>query len=794
MLAIYDCIVYEHDLRLVLLAAIICTISSFSAIHLLHHVGRSKGALKTVWLCVAGTATGFGIWATHFIAMLAYSPGIQSGYNIFLTLLSLLGAIVLTTVSFSVAATTNLKFGRWIGGGLVGGGIAVMHYTGMAAFEVPGHILWNAPLVALSIILGAMFGCVAIPVGLHNRKYRSIVVGALLLTLAICSHHFTAMTAAGLILDPSISVSPSAIPTYWLAIMVTVACCAIFMLTFAGFALDVRERWLAKRETERLNSMANAAFEGLLVHENNLITTVNSSFAELMGCTLDKLVRNDLADIIPDAIARRWLEERPCIAIETVLRPLNGGDPIEVEATSRQVIYAQKLQSVIAIRDLRDRKKAEQDIQYLAHHDTLTGLPNRNTFNKTLEQLVKEHESGGRFYGKYLAVLCLDLDRFKEVNDLFGHAAGDDLLRTVAICAQQTLRIGQVMARLGGDEFAIVAPGLSDIRQAERIAQGVLAAFAKENRAASLSSAMISSSIGIAIFPQDAVDGVSLMSSADTALYRAKADGRGGYRYFEAAMGEEARDRRQLEHELRCAILREELSLVYQPLVRTESREVIGFEALARWNHENRGMVPPSVFIPIAEECGLINQIGEWVLREACKEAASWDRPLSIAVNVSAAQLHNPYFVKIITEILNETKLAPRRLELEITETALVRDPARALITLRELKEIGLRIAMDDFGTGYSSLSNLRAFPFDKIKIDGSFIKSVHVNQQGAAIVRAVLGLGRGLELPVLAEGVETEDELEFLKLESCDEAQGYFLGVPQSIDKLMHFTHAAES
>lgn len=257
MFTIYDCIVYEHDIRLVLLAVVICTISSFTAIHLMHHVGRSRGVIRKVWLCVAGTATGFGIWATHFIAMLAYSPGIQSAYNIALTLVSLLAAILLTILSFAVASKPALKFGRWFGGALVGGGIAVMHYTGMAALEVPGRILWSPPLVAESIALGALFGAFALPIGLYHRSYRSITSGALLLTLAICSHHFTAMAGAELILDHSITISPNAIPTHWLAVMVTIASCAIFLLTFAGFALDVRERRQAKQEMERLNSLCS---------------------------------------------------------------------------------------------------------------------------------------------------------------------------------------------------------------------------------------------------------------------------------------------------------------------------------------------------------------------------------------------------------------------------------------------------------------------------------------------------------------------------------------------------------
>jgi diguanylate cyclase len=302
-------------------------------------------------------------------------------------------------------------------------------------------------------------------------------------------------------------------------------------------------------------------------------------------------------------------------------------------------------------------------------------------------------------------------------------------------------------------------------------------------------STYVSSTIGIAVFPHDGHDRQTLLSHADTALYRAKTEARGGYRYFEASMGVQVRDRRQLEHDLRQAIGRGELSLVYQPQTDIDSNEVIGFEALLRWQREGE-QISPALFVPVAEESGSILQIGEWVLRGACRDAATWTQPLSIAINVSTVQLHSANFAKLVHEVLLQTGLAPHRLELEITETALIHDLNRALTTLRQLKLLGVRIAMDDFGTGYSSLSNLRAFPFDKIKIDGSFIKSVNTNAQAATIVRAVLGLGRGLGVPVLAEGVETQAELAFLSAERCDEAQGFHLGRPGPIELFRRITH----
>ncbi|MDF2688547.1 MAG: diguanylate phosphodiesterase, partial [Microvirga sp.] len=294
---------------------------------------------------------------------------------------------------------------------------------------------------------------------------------------------------------------------------------------------------------------------------------------------------------------------------------------------------------------------------------------------------------------------------------------------------------------------------------------------------------LVSVSIGIALYPSDSKDRTELLSSADTALYRAKMEGKGTYRFFEAAMGVQIRERRSIEHDLRSAIANGEMSLAYQPQAQVHSGEVNGFEVLLRWNHPTRGSISPSTFIPIAEESGLILKIGEWVMQEACREAAGWTRPLTIAVNVSALQLTSDGFVEFVRKTLDSTGLAPERLEIEITETALIRDPNRALQTLQKLKGLDVNIAMDDFGTGYSSLSNLRAFPFDKIKIDRSFIHAVHDNPQAAAIVRAVLGLGRGLGLPVIAEGVETSEELRFLGSEGCTEAQGYLFGRPAPIE-----------
>jgi diguanylate cyclase (GGDEF)-like protein len=424
--------------------------------------------------------------------------------------------------------------------------------------------------------------------------------------------------------------------------------------------------------------------------------------------------------------------------------------------------------------DITERRKADAKISHMALHDALTNLPNRLLFR---EQMVDRLAHLSR--DQQFAVLCLDLDGFKRVNDTLGHPFGDKLLQQVAARMSECLREGDSIARLGGDEFVILQGNIKQpndaIILAERVFEVTSAPFDLDGQ-----QVVIGVSIGIAIGPTDAADPDHLLKNADMALYRAKADGRGTYRFFEPEMDALMQARRTLEIDLRKALANGEFELYYQPLVNLERQEVSCFEALIRWNHPERGLVAPLEFIPLAEQTALIVPIGEWVLRQACSEAMKWPPQISVAVNLSPAQFRMRNLPQVVMSALAQSGLPAQRLEFEITESVLLVDNELTLDILHQLRKLGVRISMDDFGIGYSSLSYLQSFPFDKIKIDRSFVHNLASSADSRAIIRAVAGLGSSLGMATTGEGVETQEELDYLKAQGCTEAQGYFYSRPR--------------
>jgi diguanylate cyclase (GGDEF)-like protein len=661
---VISCIVTEHNLWLVLLAAIVCIAGSFVTMRLLDRALRTEGAQRSGWIFQTASAAGSSVWCTHFVAILAYDPGAPVSFDPLLTIGSLAIAICGFGVGLGIAANSMYRWMTIVGGIAIGVTISAMHYTGMAAYHVNGIIEWNVTYIAASVACSVALSITSLCIALRTDRSYHLYLATTALVLAIMSLHFTGMAA--------VSVTP--------------------------LASDVTNSVI-------LQAMAVA----------------------IAGVSLF-IVGTGVASHMIDSQART----------ENTLR-----------------------------------------LRYMALNDPLTALPNRVSFGDHLDgELIRAHREAHK-----LAVIGIDLNRFKEINDLRGHSAGDQALKTIARRLKQCRRDGEFIARIGGDEFAAV----KDFREREQLLD-----FVKRLEQALFEPVHIDdfttrsgASIGVAVFPDDGATARALLGNSDFAMYRAKADSTEAVCFYESKLDEAARERQILARELRRAIELKQFELHFQVQLSLSDASICGYEALLRWNHPERGLVPPLEFIPIAEESGAIIEIGEWVLREACRRAAAWKTPHKIAVNLSAVQLRQSELPQLIHAILVETGLPPARLELEITESSIISDKIRALHILRQIKALGVTVALDDFGTGYSSLDTLRSFPFDKIKLDRLFMNEVESNPQSKAIIRAVLALGKSLDVPVLAEGVETQDQLDILRREGCDEAQGYLLGRPGPHDKI---------
>ncbi len=690
-----------------------------------------------------------------------------------------------------------------------------MHYLGMWALEVPGRATWSMDLVALSVVLGVLFGIAALNSAVHLKGTLGTATAAGLLTLAIISHHFTAMGAVTVLPDPTLTSDTLSLSPNVLAFAIAGVALSMLGMSLVGVLADGRlanrtdkfneiidELARAQSQVETSKAMLSTAInnmsQGLLLFDSSeRIVVCNQRYIEMYGlcpdvvrpgCGFRDLIRHrqQTGSFVGDVDEYR----------ASLVRDLAQGKRTELlfdTADGRSIrIVNQPLPDggwVATHDDVTEQRRSEARIAYLAHHDMVTGLANRAAVTQKIEDAAARF----RRWAEPFSVMLLDLDRFKHVNDTLGHPAGDALLREVAMRLKACLPETDTLGRLGGDEFAIIQSGeLNQRTTAGALADRIIDVIAKPFDIDG-SEINIGTSIGIALAPEHACDPDELLKMADLALYRAKSAGRNNYQFFDIGMNEAAGARRELEHQLRYAVQNGELRLFYQPIIDARSCRILALEALIRRDHPVKGIIPPDQFIPLAEELGLIMQIGAWVLYTACAEAVQWPAHVKLTVNLSPVQLRKNSLSQVVTEALRQSGLPPRRLEFEITETALIELEAECLPILQQFKRIGIAIALDDFGTGYSSLSHLAMFPFDKIKIDKSFTQNITKRADCAAIISATLTLAKSLGIETTAEGVETEDQFRFLRLAGVTSVQGYLFKHPTPIAEI-DFAHVHAS
>lgn len=659
MMRVALCIGQEHDLWLVALALLTCIVGSAATVQLFSRIKSAAGHSRSGWIGLTAVATGTMVWATHFVAMMAFRTSAPVVLDPSLTLLSLLAAILLAAPGLAIAARRGRYFGA-AGGGIIGLAIAIMHYLGMTAYRVDGIVTWRWGYVAASILWSVGFGAVAFNVLTGSRPKRRIEAVSLL-GLAIAALHFTGMAA-----------------------------------------MDIAVLNLGEGLSDGTMSV--------------LAVTTTVAALIVIGCA-----------------------------------------------------------AVSALIDGHTQGESYRRLRRMALHDGLTDLPNRMSFIEELERrfLLKDGYA-------CMAVVMLDLSRFKVVNDTYGHQAGDQLLVALAARLSAMLRPGECIARLGGDEFAAVISyeepsELSDFL--DRLRDAFERPFIFDRF-----TAAVGANIGVAIAVYDGFSADALLAKADLAMYRAKSARSTTPCFYDAQMDDAVRERRELVADLREALLTDAFELHYQVQASIETGAITGYEALIRWNHPRKGMISPASFIPLAEESGEIVPLSIWILRQACFEAALWPNKHTVAVNLSPKHLAEPRLIETVVAALADSGLPPERLSLELTESAIIHDRAFALEQLRALKAIGVAIALDDFGVGYSSLDVLRSFPFDRIKLDASFVAGIEHDEQAVSILRSVAALGLTLNMAVLAEGIEQPAQLAIVAREGCSAIQGYLIGRPSRL------------
>jgi len=762
-----SCIGAEHDPVLLAGAGLVCLVGVYACLLIAKHAARCVGRQRKWWAWTSIVAAASTAWATHMIGLLAYNPGLQFAFDPVLTVLSLLAAMAGVASGLAGSIGQRAFRRRFSAGIMLGVGITTLHYIGQASYLVRGVSTYDWLLVVPSAIAGILtFGAALGMSGVRRKPMRGVAAPLLILAIAIL--HFGGMAALSISPNPEIRFPAYALQADIVAPIVAVVSFGLLLLASVGLRFAVVAARQLRRDAKRLSELANLTVEGIALCDGDTIRSINLSLEKLSGYSRSALIGRPVSNLIPnlDVEGLPFGEEQEAFLLRT------DGSSVPVRVLRSEVQLGSDSQTIIAVRDQRERLRTETRMRALAYTDTLTGLPNRLSVVELTQSLVQVCRQNGHAFH----LLMLDLDRFKWVNDTLGHSVGDELLRQVAARLGENVQGGDFVGRLGGDEFAVIVKG--EAAQAAMTA-GKLITSIKAPFAIAGHVIEVHASVGIAAAPIDAADSETLARNADLALYRVKADGGAAFRFFEPTMHERAQRRRAMELDLKSALPLDQFALHYQPQLNPLTQMVTGAEALIRWTHPVRGTVRPDDFIPLAEEIGLIGAIGEWVLRTACKEAVTWPGDITIAVNLSPLQLQNPQLPLVVASALAQSGLAAQRLELEVTETALMQDDGNTYENLRALQALGVRISLDDFGTGYSSLNYLRRFPFDKLKIDRSFVGQIPQDQDSVAIVQAIVTLATKLRMTVTVEGVETLEQQAFAAANGCSQIQGFLVSRP---------------
>jgi diguanylate cyclase (GGDEF)-like protein/PAS domain S-box-containing protein len=806
MLAFRLPIPVRYEWPLVLLSLLAAIFASAAALHL------ASGQEMSLWRTVFGSLVmGGGIGAMHYIGMDAMRMSAMCHFNTSVVVLSVILAVLISFVALRVVylardhgRTTRLR--RVASAIAMGTSIPVMHYTGMAAAsftvsDVAPNLSNTMDVSALGAVGIAAVTIMVLGIATLTAAYNRLVREPRTTRTSVLSVRILAPRAAMLTfcimfvfeaakqaLDPNITIWTSHTVTILFATLVAA------VLSFAVLRKEERSKEMLLNSENKYRVLFEDSAEANWLMDEKGFLACNSAALQMFGYPAGATMLHP-ADISPknqpDGTNSRMAAEKKIAAAFLNgterfewLHQRKNGEVFPAEVCLTALTLSGRPRLLATVRDISDRKLAEERVQFLAFYDVLTGLPNRTLLQ---DRLTTALASARRNKDK-VALLFLDLDRFKDINDSLGHSVGDLLLKEVAERLKTWGREQDTVARLGGDEFLITLTQVKDLSDvavaAERLMDAMTAEFVVQGH-----SLNVSCSIGVSIFPEHGTDCETLIKNADAAMYRAKDAGRNNFRFFAEDMNAQLAERLTLENGLRQALDKKEFFLVYQPQMDIPTGKITGLEALLRWQHPDLGLVPPDKFIRIAENSGLIVPIGEWVLRTACRQARKWQdeglHAVKVAVNVSAVQFRQQGFCELIKGVLRETGLAAQCLELELTESLLLANADVTLSVLRELKSIGLTLAIDDFGTGYSNFTSLRQFGVSKLKVDRSFIRDVATNPDDSAITAAIISMAKSLRLKVIAEGVENEAQMSFLRSHLCDEIQGYYFSKPLTVDKV---------